>query len=95
MADEIQAAGSDVDSRKREIKQRLAAAEASGNADAAKELGDQLAAVNKEARKAEADRQRAVAAQARRAAAKDDPEAAKTAAPVGRAAPDKANTASK
>ncbi|HEY9416898.1 MAG TPA: hypothetical protein VIQ30_19245 [Pseudonocardia sp.] len=57
----VPAAGGDVDSRKRDLKHRLAAAEATGDTKTAEEVRDQLAALNREA-----------AATARREAAKSD-----------------------
>lgn len=77
--DQVPAAGSDVDSRKRAIKTELAAAEASGDERAAKDARERLSKVNEELRQAE----RAAAAQARREAAKGDPNAQQR-TPAGR-----------
>ncbi len=85
------APGSDTDSRKRALKTQLAAAETSGDTDAADELRDQLDALNTAGR---ADDHETAAAR-RRTAAKATGADAATTPPQGRAAPRKAATTGK
>ena len=91
---DVPPAGNDFQSRRRQLKTQLAAAESTGDADAGKAARSGLADLDKELRAHEQRRQREVAAEARQSAAEGDAEA-RTRSPVGRAAPAKATTQAK
>lgn len=90
----VPAPGGDPDSRKRELKTRLATAEMSGDVDTADALRDDLDAVNDELDVGSNNDELAAAAKRRQAAA-DAGSGTQTSAPQGRAAPTKATTAAK